>query len=126
LPPFQWRFGSRGWDVLWLRPVIDLRLDEVTRMSLEAGAPIHPGYALQGETLDALLDPERDERGRARLSCVCCIFARPRHIAAALRQAPELVAPYVRRVQAYERASGYSWQQHGALNLSPTDADHER
>jgi hypothetical protein len=46
LPPFQWRFGRRGWDVLWLRPVVELRLHEATRMSVEADAPAHPGYAL--------------------------------------------------------------------------------
>jgi len=91
LPPFQWRFGTRGWNVLWLRPVVELRLHQVARMSVEASVPIHPGYALQGETLAALLDPARDERGRARLSCVCCIFTQPRHLATALEQAPECV-----------------------------------
>ena len=96
-------------------------------MSVAAGAPVHPGYALQGEPVDALLDPDRDERGRARLSCVCCIFAQPRHIATALQQAPGLVAPFVRRVQAYEQATGYTWQQRGALNLATpgVDLEHE-
>lgn len=118
LPPVGWRFGSKSWDVLWLRPVVELRLHEVTRMSVEAGVPIHPGYLLQGESLPALLDPARDERGRARLSCVCCIFSQPRHLAHALGHAPELVAPFVERVRAYEQASGYAWQQRGRLELT--------
>jgi hypothetical protein len=126
LPSFQWRFSTCGWDVLWLRPVVELRLHEITRMSLETGVPIHPGYALQGETIASLLDPERDERGRARLSCVCCIFTQPRHLATTIQQAPELVRPYVQRVQAYEQASGYSWQQRGALNLTSSDGDGDR
>ena len=126
LPPFQWRLGTRGWDVLWLRPVVELRLHQVARMSMEANVPIHPGYALQGETLTALLDPERDERGRARLSCVCCIFTQLRHLATALQQAPEAVGPYVQRVQAYEQASGYSWRQRGALSLNSSTSDEDQ
>ena len=126
LPAFEWRLGTRGWDVLWLRPVVELRLHQVTRMSLEANVPIHPGYALQGETLAALLDPERDERGRARLSCVCCIFTQPRHLATALQQTPELVRPYVQRVQDYEHITGYSWQQRGALSLNWSDPNEDQ
>jgi hypothetical protein len=90
------------------------RIDTVTRTSVTAGVPIHPGYALQGETLAALLDAERDERGRARLSCVCCIFTQSRHLVTALQRAPGLIEPYIRRVQAYEHATDYTCQQRGA------------
>ena len=62
-----------------------------------------------------MLDRQRDERGRARLSCVCCIFSHRRHITAALTNAPELVQPYVDEVQQFEQDTDYSWQQRGPL-----------
>ena len=104
-----------GLACLWARPLLDLRLHEVTRLVIEAGAPIHPAYFLQGETLAGMLDPRRNERGRARLSCVCCIFSHQRHISSALMNAPELVQPYVDDVLQFERDTGYSWQQRGPL-----------
>jgi len=62
-----------------------------------------------------MTDPIRDERGRARLSCVCCIFSHQQHIATALHNAPEVVGPAVQAIQHYEHATGYSWQQRGPL-----------
>ena len=126
LPAYQWRCGLQptpawpaGWRCLWARPLLDLRLHEVARLVVEAGAPIHPAYFLQGETVAGMLDPRRNERGRARLSCVCCIFSHQRHISSALMNAPELVQPYVDDVQQFEREMGYSWQQRGPLLSSP-------
>jgi 3'-phosphoadenosine 5'-phosphosulfate sulfotransferase (PAPS reductase)/FAD synthetase len=115
LPPTQWRFGTKGWDVLWARPVIDWPWHQVVQASVDAGIAPHPGYALQGETLEAMRDPTRDERGRARLSCIACIFAHPHHIATALNNDPTTVGPVVRLVQQYEQDTGYSWQQRGRL-----------
>jgi hypothetical protein len=115
LPAWAWRFGARGWDVAWHRPVVDLAWHQVVRMSVEAGVPIHPGYLLQGETGERMLDPARDERGRARLSCVCCIFSSQTHIAAALRADPASVGPLVAVVQQFERETGMTWQQRGGL-----------
>ena len=122
LPTHAWRCclqpspgWPQGWRCLWARPLIDLRLHEVTRLVVEAGAPIHPAYFLQGETLAGMLDPQRDERGRARLSCVCCMFSHQQHITAALTNAPELVRPVVDELQAFEQETGYSWQQRGPL-----------
>jgi hypothetical protein len=43
---------------------------------------IHPGYMLHGETLEALLDPDRYERGRA--SPVSAAFS-PSHVISPLR-----------------------------------------
>jgi hypothetical protein len=120
LPRWQWRFGTTTIaDVLWLRPIVDLRLHEVTQMSVEAGVPIHPGYGIQGETLDTLLDPFRDEtKGRARLSCVRCIFSSPRHIHTALLSAPEIVGPYDERIRQYEAMTGYTWAQRGGVDTT--------
>lgn len=108
-----------GWNLLWARPVIDLSLAEVTKLVVDAGAPLHPGYFMQGETIEAMLDPNRVEAGRARLSCVTCIFTQPRHLKAALRNAPEVVQPYVDRVQSIERRVGRTWQQSGEMLREP-------
>ena len=106
-----------GWRLLWLRPVIDWAWHQVNTYVHACGLPFHPGYAAQGETLETMLDPHRDERqGRARLSCRCCIFTRPRHLAAALQNDPAAMAPAIARVRAYEQASGFSWQQRGPID----------
>ena len=106
-----------GWRLLWLRPVIDWAWHQVNAYIRDCGVPFHRGYAAQGETLEAMLDPHRDERqGRARLSCRCCIFTHPRHLAAALQNDPAAMAPAIARVRAYEQASGFSWQQRGPIN----------
>ena len=106
-----------GWRLLWLRPVIDWAWHQVNAYVHACGLPFHPGYAAQGETLETMLDPHRDERqGRARLSCRCCIFTHPRHLAAALQNDPVDMAPVIARVRAYEHASGFSWQQRGPID----------
>ncbi|GAB4444866.1 MAG: hypothetical protein OHK0015_46620 [Chloroflexi bacterium OHK40] len=106
-----------GWRLLWLRPVIDWAWHQVNAYVHACGLPFHPGYAAQGETLETMLDPHRDERqGRARLSCRCCIFTHPRHLAAALQNDPVAIAPAIARVRAYEQASGFSWQQRGPID----------
>ena len=106
-----------GWRLLWLRPVIDWAWHQVNAYVHACGLPFHPGYAAQGETLETMLDPHRDERqGRARLSCRCCIFTHPRHLAAALQNDPAAMAPVIARVHAYEQASGFSWQQRGPID----------
>lgn len=115
LPESQWRFGTTGWDVLWYRPVITWSWCQVVQASIDAGIAPHPGYALQGETMAAMADPHRAERGRGRLSCICCIFSQPRHIATALAAAPDAVGPAVAAIQDYEQQTGYSWQQRGLL-----------
>ncbi len=92
-------------------------MHNVSRLVVAGGAPIHPAYFLQGETVAGMLDPQRNERGRARLSCVCCIFSHQQHISSALTHAPEVVRPYVDEVQQFERDTGYSWQQRGPLLL---------
>jgi hypothetical protein len=115
LPQAQLRFGTKAWDVLWYRPVITQAWHEVVRASRAACITPHPAYEAQGETMKAMLDPARDERGRARLSCVCCIFSQQHHIETALHNAPDAVEPAVARIQDYERATGYTWQQRSAM-----------
>jgi hypothetical protein len=106
-----------GWRLLWLRPVIDWAWHQVNTYVHACGVPFHPGYFAQGETRESKLDPHRDERqGRARLSCRCCIFTHPRHLAAALQNDPAAMAPAIARVRAYEHASGFSWQQRGPID----------
>lgn len=106
-----------GWRLLWLRPVIDWAWHQVNAYVRDCGVPFHPGYFAQGEALETMLDPHRDERqGRARLSCRCCIFTHPHHLAAALRNDPAAMAPAIARVHAYEQASGFSWQQRGPID----------
>ncbi|MFV9506466.1 MAG: hypothetical protein AB4911_18100 [Oscillochloridaceae bacterium umkhey_bin13] len=106
-----------GWRLLWLRPVIAWAWHQVNAYVHACGQPFHPGYFAQGETLETMLDPHRDERqGRARLSCRCCIFTHPRHLAAALQNDPSAMAPAIARVRAYEQASGFSWQQRGPID----------
>ena len=106
-----------GWRLLWLRPVIDWAWHQVNAYVHACGLPFHPDYFAQGETLETMLDPHRDERqGRARLSCRCCIFTHPRHLAAALQNDPVAMAPAIARVRAYEQASGFSWQQRGPID----------
>lgn len=69
--------------------------------------------------LDALLDPRRDETaGRARLSCVRCIFSSPKHVRTALRNAPQIVGPYDERIRQYEATTGYTWAQRGAVETA--------
>lgn len=127
LVPWEWRSAVElqrgnpafpdGWRLLWLRPVIDWAWHQVNAFVHTCDVPFHPGYFAKGETLESMLDPHRDERqGRARLSCRCCIFTHPRHLAAALHNDPLSMAPALARVRAYEQASGYSWQQRGSLD----------
>ena len=104
-----------GHAVLWMRPVVDLALYQVARMVLNAGISPHSGYELQGETLAAMLDPYRPERGRARLSCVTCIFSNQIHLQHAYNTAPDLIGQHIARVKSFEMATGYTWQQAGPL-----------
>ena len=123
-PRAEWRVSLQprrdrpnGHRVLWLRPIIDWQFHHAAQTVLDAGIPFHPGYALQGETLGGMLDSTRPERGRARLSCVTCIFTNHHHLAHAAAEAPALVNPYIQRIQAYERDTGYTWQQRGPLEI---------
>lgn len=127
LVPWEWRTsvdlqpGNQdfpdGWRLLWLRPIINWRWHQVNAFVHAAGMPFHPGYFVQGETLETMLDPHRDERqGRARLSCRCCIFMNPLHIARALHNDPASMAPAIERVRAYEQQTGFSWQQRGPID----------
>lgn len=104
-----------GWNLLWARPVIDQTLAQVATLVTDAGVELHPGYFIQGETIEAMRDPARAEAGRARLSCVTCIFTQPRHLKTALGRARALIQPYIDRVQAIEGRVGKTWQQSGEL-----------
>lgn len=108
----------QGWRMLWARPAIDLALHEVARAVIASGIAPHIGYYDQGETLSSLLDPRRDERSRARLSCRCCIFSQLRHIQHALATRPSVMGPAVQAIQDYERDTGYTWQQRGPLAVA--------
>lgn len=112
------RRNPQGQRVLWLRPIIDQTFHQVVQAVLAAGLPIPDAYYLQGETLGSLLDPTRDERGRARMSCLCCIFSSPARLQQAARSAPEIVSPHIARIQQYEATTGYSWQQRGPLTIT--------
>ena len=121
LPWYQWRVPLQpcptwpgGHRVLWLRPVLDRTLAQVTATVLDAGRALHPGYAIQGRAPAALRDAA--ERGRPRLSCRCCIFSAPQHIQAALQNDPASMQDAVDAVRHYEAESGYSWQQRGFLD----------
>ena len=122
LPAWEWRLALRpstmwpaGWRMLWVRPGINLRLHEVIQAVADADIDLHPGYAIQGETLAALADPGREEHGRARLSCVICIFTKTTHLRTALERDPETVTPIVARGLAFEAETGRTWQQSGPL-----------
>ena len=104
-----------GWRLRWLRPLLDWKLHEVTARVLRAGAPIHRGYFDQGETLASLLDPHRDEAGRARLSCRICIFGNPTHILTAVERNPEAMEAHTTQLMQNEIQSGRSWKQSGFL-----------
>lgn len=107
--------NPEGWNLLWARPVIDLKLWQVARMVVQAGVPLHPGYWIQGETPESMQDPEREEAGRARLSCVTCIFTQTRHLRIALEREPVMIQPYVDSITQTEGRVGKTWQQAGPL-----------
>lgn len=110
------RTGSPGWRLLWWRPAIRLPWHAVNQCVLASGVPFHPGYFAQGETVESMCDPARDERkGRARLSCRICIYTRPQEMAHALLHAPELFSDAVEAVAGYEARSGYTWQRRGPI-----------
>lgn len=106
-----------GWRLLWVRPAIERALHEVARAVHGARVPLNESYRAQGETWEALLDPNRDERGRARHSCVICIFSRRAHILNAVESRPDLVAPKLSDVLDFEAGTGKSWQQNGFLDV---------
>lgn len=127
LVPWEWRSAldlqpgnadfPDGWRLLWLRPVIHWRWHQINAFVYASGLPFHPGYFAQGETLETMLDPHRDERqGRVRLSCRCCIFTSPQHLARALQNDPASTTPVIERVRAYEQRTGYTWQQRGSID----------
>lgn len=123
LPPWEWRGeigpSSRfpeGWKALWIRPVLDLRYSEVVRRVIAAGLAPHPGYFAQGETLESMRNEWRDERGRARLSCVCCIFTRGAHLRNAKTIAPDSAQPAIDAVRAFEARTGKTWRQGESLD----------
>ena len=109
---------QNGWRLLWARPGIERALHEVAGAVIGAGIEPHPGYFAQGETLASLLDPNRDERARARLSCRVCIFSQQHHIQHALDVQPAMMLPAVLAVKDYEASTGYSWQQRGPLAVA--------
>jgi 3'-phosphoadenosine 5'-phosphosulfate sulfotransferase (PAPS reductase)/FAD synthetase len=100
-----------GWRMLWVRPVVSWRFHEVVRFVTGAGMDPHPGYFAQGETLEGMQSPWREERGRARLSCVFCIFTRGQHLRSARLNSPESVSPALASVEAFETRTGRSWRQ---------------
>ena len=106
--------------MLWVRPGIDRALYEVAGAVIAAGIEPHIGYFDQGETPASLRNPLRDERGRARLSCRCCIFSQAHHIQHALNARPAVMGPAVQAIQEYEQETGYSWQQRGPLGVACT------
>ncbi len=106
-----------GWNLLWVRPVIERRLHEVARMVYDAGISLNESYIAQGESWETVLNPARDERGRARHSCSVCIFTRQEHLATALARRPDLVAGQVAEVLAFEAETGKTWQQRGPLGV---------
>lgn len=95
----EWRFGRQKNDAYWHRPIVTLKFHEVLRKILEFTKGdielIPRSYGWQFATghledfIAYYLDPEHDEGGRARRSCVRCIFT--------TREATELL-----------RASGHS------------------
>jgi hypothetical protein len=109
-----------GWRLLWARPGIDKILHEVASAVIGAGVEPHLGYFAQGETLASLLDPNRDEQVRARLSCRVCIFSHQHHIQHALDTQPAMMLPAVQAIQEYEQITGYTWQQRGPLTVACT------
>ena len=126
LVPWEWRDSvalqpdnpdfPTGWRLLWLRPVMTWAWHQVSAFVHTCGVPFHPGYFAQGETVETMLDPHRDERqGRARLSCRCCIFTHPRHLVTALQNDPASMEPMIARIRDYEHTSGFSWQQRGPI-----------
>lgn len=100
-----------GWRMLWLRPVVSWRFHEVVRFVTDAGIDPHPGYFAQGETLEEMKSEWRGERGRARLSCVFCIFTRGQHLRNARLNSPESVKVALASVEAFEKRTGKSWRQ---------------
>lgn len=98
---------------------LPLAFSEVARNVVALGDDlVHPGYLIQGATLDGMRDPLLEERGRPRLSCVVCIFTSQQHLRVAL-QGPhaDLIRPYIEKHRLFERLSGKTWQQRSALNL---------
>lgn len=127
LPDWEWRFlskNSRGeWvprqrpaDVVWYRPVHKLKLHEVSRIVYDAGGRdlFSQAYWIQGETLEAMLDPQRDESGRARESCKICVFTHDKHIKA-MASHPEGRQAIVRAIAQEQRPAidgkTKSWRQ---------------
>jgi hypothetical protein len=108
--------------MLWARPGIALALHEVAGAVIAAGIEPHIGYFDQGETLASLLDADRDERGRARLSCRVCIFIQLDHLQHALGARSTVMGPAIQAIRDYEQDTGYSWQQRGRLELRCTTA----
>lgn len=103
-----------GWRALWIRPVIEMKAHEVATSVISTGLSPHPGYFAQGATLETLQDRYTAERGRPRLSCVCCIFTRDTHLQTALRQAPDSVGPVYQQIRSFETRTGKTWKQSGS------------
>lgn len=106
-----------GWQLLWARPGIDLAFWQVARAVIAAGVEPHRGYFDQGETIESMTNPERDEAGRARLSCLVCIYSHQHHIQRAVDTRHELI-PLVQTVKDYESETGRTWQQRGPITVS--------
>lgn len=114
LPCREWPYG---WKLMWVRPMIQRKLYEVARMVYDAGISLNDSYVAQGESWDTLLDPTRDERGRARHSCVVCIWSHRSHLATAVERRPDLVADKIADVLMFEAETGKTWQQRGPLGV---------
>ncbi|HWQ14445.1 MAG TPA: hypothetical protein VNL77_16715 [Roseiflexaceae bacterium] len=111
-----------GWRLLWARPGIDLALWQVAQAATAAGIAPHRGYFDQGETIEAMTNPDRDETGRARLSCLMCIYSHQHHIQRAVDTRRELMA-LVQVVKDYEADTGRTWQQRGPITVTCGLAD---
>lgn len=105
----------QGWRQLWVRPVVDWKWHEVNRLCLASDVAFHPGYYIQGETLESMLDPTRPEQGRARLSCRVCVFSTAQAMARAHINAPETFDDAVYAVADYEAETGKTWQAKGPI-----------
>ncbi len=115
LPCKEW---PEGWKLMWVRPMIERKLHEVASIVYHARLSLNESYVAQGECWDSVLDPDRDERGRARHSCVVCIFSRPEHLATALQRRPDLIEDKIADVLAFEAETGKTWQQRGPLGTA--------
>ena len=125
LEEWGWALGTKQWDAaVWL-PCIDWKFHQSAQLVYDTGgvAAIHPCYFWQSslneeDTLAAMLDPNHDERGRPRCSCVVCIFSNLKHIMIAQSKVPYIVDPHLDRARGFETKWGKTWKQNQAMPLA--------